>query len=208
MNERKTASPKGALPNRKDKSAVSAGKSKRDLLGRMRVAKLLPFSLTAAVISVDQGVKSFIANKWPQDHFITDVFGNDILWIIHVRNKAVAFSIGDNLPDSVRPLLFIVLPIIVLGFLVGYYFKSNEFTTLQHWVFAGIIGGGIGNIIDRIFRPDGVVDFISVKFYGILGFQRWPTFNIADTSVVVCCIILLISLLVSPKHSVSNEVIV
>ncbi|MDR0636120.1 MAG: signal peptidase II [Treponema sp.] len=174
----------------------------------MRVAKLLPFSLTAAVISVDQGVKSFIANKWPQDHFITDVFGNDILWIIHVRNKAVAFSIGDNLPDSVRPLLFIVLPIIVLGFLVGYYFKSNEFTTLQHWVFAGIIGGGIGNIIDRIFRPDGVVDFISVKFYGILGFQRWPTFNIADTSVVVCCIILLISLLVSPKHSVSNEVIV
>ncbi|MDR1399747.1 MAG: signal peptidase II [Treponema sp.] len=172
------------------------------------MAKLLPFSLTAAVIGADQGVKSFIANNWPQDHFITDVFGNDILWIIHVRNKAVAFSIGGNLPDSVRPVLFIVLPLIVLGFLAWYYFKSSDFTTLQRWVFAGIIGGGLGNITDRIFRPDGVVDFISVKFYGILGFQRWPTFNIADASVVVCCIILLVSILISHKHSVSNEVVI
>ena len=208
MNERKTASPKGAPPNQTGKRAVSVEKNKRDLPGRMCAAKLLPFSLTAAVISADQGVKSFIANNWPQDRFITDVFGNDLLWIIHVRNKAVAFSIGDNLPDSVRPLMFIVIPIIVLGLLVWYYFKSSEFTTLQRWVFAGIVGGGIGNIIDRIFRPDGVVDFISVKFYGILGFQRWPTFNIADASVVVCCIILLISILINPNHSVSNEVVI
>ncbi|MDR2419445.1 MAG: signal peptidase II [Treponema sp.] len=195
MNEIETAPPKGTSPDRTGNRALSA-------------AKLLPFLLTGAVIIMDQGVKSFIANKWPQNHFISDVFGNEILWIIHVRNKAVAFSIGENLPDSVRPVLFIVLPTIVLGFLVWYCFKSSEFTTLQRWVFAGIIGGGAGNIIDRIFRPDGVVDFISVKFYGILGFQRWPTFNIADASVVVCCIILLISILLSPKHSVSNEAII
>ncbi|MDR1326693.1 MAG: signal peptidase II [Treponema sp.] len=195
MNEIKTASPKGDLPDQTGNRAVGA-------------AKRLPFLLTAAVIIADQGVKSFIANKWPQNHFITDVFGNEILWIIHVRNKAVAFSIGENLPDTVRPVLFIVFPIIVLGLLVCYYFKSSEFTTLQRWAFTGIIGGGAGNIIDRIFRPDGVVDFISVKFYGILGFQRWPTFNIADASVVVCCIMLLISILLSPKRSVPNEVVV
>lgn len=189
MSERSAASPKGAVP------------------GRISVAKVLPFLLTAVVITADQAVKSFIANNWPQDRFIRDVFGNDILWIIHVRNKAVAFSIGANLPDSIRPVLFIVFPIVVLGFLIWYYFKSAEFTTLQRWAFAGIIGGGAGNIIDRIFRPDGVVDFISVKFYGILGFQRWPTFNIADASVVVCCIILLISILLSPKQTVSNEVV-
>lgn len=193
MNEIETVSSKGDLPDQTG--------------NRVSAVKLLPFLLTAAVIIADQGVKSFIANKWPQNHFIADVFGNEILWIIHVRNKAVAFSLGENLPDSVRPVLFIVFPIIVLGVLVCYYFKSSEFTTLQRWVFAGIVGGGAGNIIDRIFRPDGVVDFISVKFYGILGFQRWPTFNIADTSVVVCCIILLISILLSPKHSVPNEVV-
>ena len=76
-----------------------------------------------------------------------------------------------------------------------YYLNSNDFTRLQRWAVAGILGGGIGNIIDRIFRPDGVVDFISVKFYGLLGFERWPTFNLADSSVVVCCILLLVSII-------------
>jgi signal peptidase II len=70
---------------------------------------------------------------------------------------------------------------------------------------AGIIGGGIGNIIDRIFRPAGVVDFISVKFYGILGMERWPTFNIADSSVVVCCLLLLVTILFGPKEQVKTE---
>jgi signal peptidase II len=87
-----------------------------------------------------------------------------------------------------------------------YYFKSDEFTKLQRWAAAGIIGGGLGNIIDRIFRPAGVVDFVSVKFYGLLGFERWPTFNVADSSVVVCCIILLFSILLAPQKTKEKEI--
>jgi signal peptidase II len=68
-------------------------------------------------------------------------------------------------------------------------------TSLQRWAITGIIGGGAGNLIDRIFRPDGVVDYISVKFYGLFGFDRWPTFNIADASVVVCVFLFLFSVL-------------
>ncbi|MDR2519025.1 MAG: signal peptidase II [Spirochaetaceae bacterium] len=166
--------------------------------------KLLPFILTACIILADQGVKSVIVRRWPLEApngmvFITRVFDSDFLWIIHVRNKAIAFSIGSNLPDTVRPALFIVLPVIVLGFLLWYYARSKEFSGLQRWVVAGIIGGGAGNMIDRIFRPDGVVDFISVAFYGLFGLDRWPTFNIADASVVVCCILLLLSLILPPK---------
>lgn len=136
----------------------------------------------------------WIARNYPIASFISDVFNNDLLWIIHVRNKAVAFSLGDNLPMSIRPALFIVLPVIVLSAVIVYYFRSKDFTLLQRWAVAGILGGGIGNLIDRIARPDGVVDFISVKFFGIFGLDRWPTFNIADSSVVVCCIILLLSI--------------
>ncbi|MDR2534451.1 MAG: signal peptidase II [Treponema sp.] len=170
--------------------------------------KTLPFLLTLLVVLLDQAVKMVIVNTIPLyglGHEPIELFGNDLLWIIHVRNKAIAFSIGHNLPEAVRPGLFIVLPIIVLGFLLWYYFKSQEFSSLQRWVVAGIIGGGLGNIIDRIFRPDGVVDFISVKFYGLLGFDRWPTFNIADASVVVCCIILLISIFISPNLQKNEE---
>ncbi|MDL2230086.1 signal peptidase II, partial [Treponema sp. OttesenSCG-928-L16] len=123
----------------------------------------------------------------------------------HVRNKAIAFSLGHGLPDAVKPVLFIALPLLVLAFLIWYYIKSDEFTRIQRWAVAGIIGGGAGNLIDRIFRPDGVVDFISVKFFGILGLERWPTFNIADASVVVCGIMLLISIIALPKDQKTEQ---
>jgi signal peptidase II len=162
--------------------------------------KTLPFILTGLVILSDQLVKSFIVKFWPREGtLIRDVFNNGFLYFYHVRNKAIAFSLGHNLPESLRPLLFVIVPIIVLGLLVWYYFRSGEFNTLQRWAVAGIVGGGLGNIIDRIFRPDGVVDFISVKFYGFLGLERWPTFNIADSSVVVCCILFLVSIFTDSK---------
>jgi len=159
----------------------------------------MPLLLTGIIILIDQCTKAFIAAKWAINTMITDVFNNELLQIWHVRNKVIAFSLGKNIPDTLKPVLFIVLPLLVLGVLVWYYLSSNDFTRLQRWAVAGILGGGIGNIIDRIFRPDGVVDFISVKFYGLFGFERWPTFNLADSSVVVCCILLLISIIAGSK---------
>lgn len=173
----------------------------------LKKQKILPFLLTLLVVFADQFSKNMIVSRWSQDgSFICDVFGNDFLWIIHVRNKAIAFSIGSALPDQLRTLLFIVLPLLVLFLLILYYFRTNEFTPLQRWSIAGIIGGGLGNLIDRIFRPEGVVDFISVNVYGFLGFSRWPTFNIADSSVVVCGILLVIELLISGKNE-SKELV-
>jgi signal peptidase II len=166
---------------------------------RFDKARFLPFLLTGIIILVDQCSKTFIAARWPIGTMIKDVFNNDFLQIIHVRNKVIAFSLGHNLPDSIRPVLFIALPLLVLAVLLWYYLKSDDFTNVQRWATAGILGGGIGNIIDRIFRPEGVVDFISVKFYGFLGFERWPTFNIADSSVVVGCLLLFTTILISAK---------
>jgi signal peptidase II len=162
--------------------------------------RIMPLMLTGIIILVDQCTKAFIAANWPSNTMIANVFNNDFLQIYHVRNKAVAFSLGQNFPEFIKPALFIVLPLLVIGVLVWYYLSSDDFTRLQRWAAAGILGGGIGNIIDRIFRPDGVVDFISVKFYGFLGFERWPTFNVADSSVVVCCILLLVTIIFTNKR--------
>ena len=164
-----------------------------------------PFSLTAFVVILDQVTKAIIVAKWPRvGALIKDVFDNDFLVLYHVRNKAIAFSIGDNLPDQFRFPLFVIIPVLVLILLVWYYFNTTEFCRLQRWAIAGIIGGGLGNIIDRVFRPDGVVDFISVKFYGLFGMERWPTFNVADSSVVICSIILLITLIAPLKNGSQN----
>jgi signal peptidase II len=165
----------------------------------------LPFSLTGLVIILDQITKAIIAHNWPLPGTpIKDVFNNGFLLIYHVRNKAIAFSIGDDIPPPYRFALFVIVPIIVLVFLVWYYFNTADFNRLQRWAIAGIIGGGTGNIIDRIFRRDGVVDFISVKFYGLFGLERWPTFNVADASVVVCCLLLLATMTIHPRKGGST----
>jgi signal peptidase II len=162
--------------------------------------KILPLSLTAFTILADQIIKAVIVKIQPfHPALIKDVFDNDFLWIYHVRNKAIAFSLGESIPEAVKPVVFIVFPVLVLGFLVWYYFKNNDFTWLQRWAVAGIIGGGLGNIIDRIFRPDGVVDYISVNIYNLFNMPRWPTFNIADASVVCSCILLLVTMFIVPK---------
>lgn len=161
--------------------------------------KLLPLILTGIIILIDQLSKAYIAAKSPINTMIADVFNNGFLQIYHVRNKAIAFSLGQSIAESLKPVMFIALPILVLGVLVWYYLSSDDFTRLQRWATAGILGGGIGNIIDRIFRPDGVVDFVSIKFYGFLGFERWPTFNVADSSVVVCCLLLFATILAAPR---------
>jgi len=167
--------------------------------------RFLPLLFTGIIILADQCSKMFIAARWPINTMIKDVFNNDFLWIIHVRNKVIAFSLGQNLPAPIRPALFIALPLLVLALLMWYYLKSDDFTKVQRWAIAGILGGGIGNLIDRIFRSEGVVDFISVKLYGFLGFDRWPTFNLADSSVVVCCLLLFATILFTFKKTKSGE---
>ena len=108
-------------------------------------------------------------------------------------NPGIAFSMGNGLPDTLRGLLFAIIPLVVLVVVLGIYFRNDDFTFFQRWAVAGIIGGGLGNIYDRFFRSEGVVDFIDVKFYGLFGLERWPTFNVADSAVVVCGILLVIS---------------
>ena len=72
--------------------------------------------------------------------------------------------------------------------------EEEEFSKLYLVAFSLILGGAIGNLIDRIARPNGVVDFIDIKFYGLFGLERWPTFNVADMSVVVSGIVLMIAM--------------
>ena len=160
--------------------------------------RLFPFILTAAVIAADQISKAVIVATIEKHTLGARIFG-DFLRIIHTRNLGVAFSLGAGVSAGLRSVLFTIAPLVVLAALLVYYFRSDEFTKLQRWAIAGILGGGLGNLIDRIFRAEGVVDFIDFKFYGLFGMERWPTFNIADSSVVVCGIILFVSIIFAGK---------
>lgn len=152
--------------------------------------------LSALIIIIDQLSKNFIVSNI-KVNTIGYTFFNDFLWIVHVRNNAVAFSLGHTLSLPIRTILFIFVPIIVLFyvFYLMYFEKEIKITNFQRWLLAGFIGGGVGNLIDRIFRDFQVVDFISNKVYGLFGLERWPTWNVADATVVVCGVLMLSSII-------------
>lgn len=162
-------------------------------------SKLLPFTLTVVVVVLDQITKMLVVNNI-QPYTIGASFFGDFLRIIHVSNTGVAFSVGATWSETLRRLCFSLLPLIIIGIVMAIYFRNNEWTKLQRWAIMGIVGGGLGNLIDRFFRAEGVIDFIDIKFYGLFGMQRWPTFNIADSAVVICGILLLISFIISIKE--------
>lgn len=171
--------------------------------------KLLPLVLMAAVIIADQISKALVVRFIPRlspfsDEGLVSIIG-DYVRFIHVRNKAVAFSLGSGLPDSVRLKLFAIMPLVIIIFMLIFYVRSSVFTRLQRWAVCGIMGGGLGNLIDRFFRPDGVVDFIDCYFFNIFGMERWPTFNVADMAVVICALLFMLSFFFQPKQDSQGD---
>lgn len=152
----------------------------------------LPFLISLIIILADQISKAFIVAKIPVNTIGSRLLG-DFLWIVHAKNLGIAFSLGDSFSQFIRVTLFIILPLGFIGFGIAYCLKSDKLSAFQRFSIAVIIGGGLGNLIDRIFRGDGVVDFISVKFYGILGMDRFPTFNVADSCITIGAFLLFAS---------------
>ncbi len=168
--------------------------------------RFLPFLLTAALVVIDQISKLIVMKCIPLNTVGASLFG-DFLIICHVRNTGAAFSLGAGSSPFLRVLVFIILPLalmIAMCFMVAT--KRKLLTDAQRWFVAGIAGGGFGTLFDRIFRfNDGVVDFISVKFFGLFGLERWPTFNLSDSFVVVFVILFAISVIVQKDPHSGKE---
>lgn len=103
------------------------------------------------------------------------VLGEWLRWTL-VYNPGAAF--GLYLGPWSR-WIFIVLSLVALVVLWSLYRSSAVEARLRVWSLAAVAGGAIGNLVDRLRSPRGVVDFIDVG----VGDWRWPTFNVADMAV-------------------------
>jgi signal peptidase II len=167
--------------------------------------KLLPLIMTAAVITVDQIVKQLVVMLLDVNRSV-DVIG-DFLRLTHRRNPYIIFGGGNDLPPVFQTVLFLVLPVLALGLLVFFYFREKDVRQEYRLPLCAIMGGGLGNLLDRVIRPDGVVDCIDIKLYGLLGMSRWPTFNVADMSIVIGTIIILVIALAYEIRKKKNKTI-
>ena len=110
----------------------------------------------------------------------------NIINITYTENTAMAFGIGQN-----NLFFIIIINIIVLGIIIKLIKEKQEQIDLKILTsLILILSGGIGNLIDRIFRGY-VVDFIDINF------MSFPNFNIADISITVGILILIISIIKS-----------
>lgn len=143
------------------------------------VAKISLFSLIFLVI--DQIIKLFISSKMilNESFIIIKNFFNITL----VHNEGAAFSI---LQGNRFLLIFIGL-VAIIGIFI-YLKKSSYLSKLDVWIYSLLIGGVIGNLIDRIIYGY-VIDYISIIF----GKNYFPIFNFADICIVISVVLILIT---------------
>jgi signal peptidase II len=121
---------------------------------------------------------------------------NNHLTVTHAENPGAFLSLGDSLPKAAKNILLSILPLLVLA-IVFYYTITKH--TIPRATLVGlcfIIGGGIGNIFDRIVYGS-VTDFLHIK----LGIFQTGIFNLADLSIVSGTLIILLHSLFKKKQS-------
>ena len=152
-----------------------------------RKRNLLITTIVFLSIVLDQISKILVRNNF--ESYIENSIIGDVFKLIKVENTGAFLGMGSELSETLRILLLIVLPIIVLIGITVYTYIDKALEKMSIIGFSLIIGGGIGNIFDRIVYGS-VTDFFYLDFWGI--FQT-GIFNIADFSVTTGMILILIS---------------
>jgi len=144
-----------------------------------------------ATIAIDQLSKIWVrANIQPR----TDIqlgeriqlIGDKFL-MMNVENSGAFLGMGSDLNPTLRIILLLIVPIIVLGFVLLHIFKDKTMDNWSLFAFSSIIGGGLANVFDRIVYGS-VTDFFYIDLGGVF---RTGIFNMADMSVTTGMIILL-----------------
>jgi signal peptidase II len=151
--------------------------------GFTKAVVLLLTALT--ILAADQLTKALVVTNLAVGEQVR-VLG-DLVQVWHVQNRGAAFSLFQG-----GTILFLVVSVLSIGMVAYFHRTLRDRSTWLHAVLGIVLGGTLGNFIDRL-RQGYVTDWLSVGF----GDTRWPTFNVADSSVVVGIGILVIYLLLA-----------
>lgn len=102
--------------------------------------------------------------------------------ITYVKNTGAAWSILSG-----RTWLLILVSLVIISFIIFYIFKNKPKSKLEKISYSMVLGGAIGNLLDRIIYGY-VVDFLDFNIFG----YDYPIFNLADSFILVGVIILVI----------------
>lgn len=148
------------------------------------------YLIAVAVILFDRVIKKLVMSNmhpWETIPIIEDIFH-----FTYVQNRGAAFSMWEEQWSILIGLPFVV---IAAGFVLMYLMR-NKWDRLMLTAVAFICGGGLGNLIDRMFLGY-VVD--------IFDFRVFPVFNIADIFICMGCGLMILDVLFFERNNGSNE---
>lgn len=155
----------------------------------MRNNKSKIYLISLILLIVDQLVKLLIKSTFKL-HEELELIPN-FFSLHYLQNDGAAFSILQN-----KTYLLVIVAIICLGIMVYYIQKEKTFTKLSSISLGLILGGIIGNLLDRIIYKK-VIDYLSFTFFT----YNFPVFNIADVGITVGALLLIVSCLKEEQWS-------
>jgi len=145
--------------------------------------------VVVSIIAIDQATKFILVGILWNPPKVIEVFG--FLSLVPVENRGISFGLFQELGGFGRWIISVFSIIVTIGLLIWVFRQKLRFKVLS---ISLIIGGAIGNIIDRL-RQGWVIDFIDVY----IDTWHWPAFNFADASISIGIVFLLFDSLLRPQ---------
>jgi len=158
--------------------------------------RLKAYGLAALVFAADRITKILVEARisaMDTIHVIPGFFD-----IIHSQNRGVAFGIFNDSTSEWRTTLLILLSSAAVIFISAMLWRPEKLDRLSLWGLALVLGGAAGNVFDRIVSGR-VTDFLELY----VGEYHWPTFNLADSAIVIGSGLLILDML-RPKRQAAN----
>jgi len=150
------------------------------LIRPRRLSLTFETAIPVVVLVLDQLTKAWVRSTMTLNEAIPVV--GDVIRLTYIHNEGAAFGLSVGPHSS---LVFLVLAAVASVLVLYLLLSSPREERMQRVALALILGGALGNIIDRI-RWSMVVDFIQV---GVAG-HYWPIFNVADSAVTLGAVLL------------------
>jgi signal peptidase II len=144
----------------------------------MRQKYLVLLVVCIGILLLDQWTKHVVQGRLLLHEAVEVIPG--FFNLVHVRNTGGAFGIFGGERGGLGSLLFVVVSLIAIGSILFLFVKVREDEKTLSLLLSLVLGGAIGNLIDRLLYGE-VVDFLD--FY--LRSYHWPAFNIADSAICI-----------------------
>ncbi len=168
---------------------------KLSFVDQLRSPKMIIFIVVSLVFIVaDQVTKQLVVDNIRYLRETIEIIPG-FLSFVHTKNPGAAIGLFGDLPTPIRLSIFGVFTVIAVGVIISFMWQLPRNDKFQSLTLGLIMSGALGNAIDRAFRDKHmVVDFIRVYtdhpelsawLEARFGTNEYPTFNIADTTIVV-----------------------